>query len=133
MLLIRVSLISICIICPESEDLTDKYSKRAEEYLVRVWTGARCSTVCKTFDHTQYESHINSNLPKPLELLAATSSINAPSRQIILRPKQNIESELRRTTFYMLLIIKVLFVRERVKPSDKEQKPVNQLSCYKRS
>jgi hypothetical protein len=59
----------------ESEDLTEESTKLAEEYLVRVWTSAGRNTVCKTFDHARYESHINSNHPKPLELLPPTSSV----------------------------------------------------------
>jgi len=59
----------------ESDDLTEESSQIVEEYLVRVWTGAVRKTLCKTFDNARYEQHINSQHPKPLELLPPTSSV----------------------------------------------------------
>ena len=59
----------------ESDELSDVSVKIVEEYLVRVWIGARRKTSCKTFDRARLESHINSVTPKALAQLPPTSSV----------------------------------------------------------
>ena len=59
----------------ESSECNEESLKMAEEYLVRVWTGALRKTSSRTFDQARLESHISSATPKALVQLPPTSSV----------------------------------------------------------
>ena len=45
--------------------MSEESLMNVEEYLVRVWTGARRNTSSKTFDQARLESHMKDATPKP--------------------------------------------------------------------
>ena len=61
----------------ESDDLAEETLKRAENYLVRIWAGARSTSPSYTFDQLRLEQHTAAKPAKPLEGLPPTSSVMA--------------------------------------------------------
>ena len=61
----------------ESDDLAEETLKRAENYLVRIWAGARSTSPSYTFDQLRLEQHTAAKPAKPLEGLPPTLSVMA--------------------------------------------------------
>lgn len=59
----------------ESDQLTEDTRQNVEQYLVRIWAGAKSKTESKTFDQLRMEWHIRPTTPKSLEALPPTSSV----------------------------------------------------------
>ena len=59
----------------ETSQLTEEVQKKAEEYLVHVWAGAKSKPESRTFDQLRKEYHIRAATPKPLQSLPPTSSV----------------------------------------------------------
>ncbi|MES9880567.1 MAG: hypothetical protein ABW185_06755 [Sedimenticola sp.] len=59
----------------ERDELQEKEISHVEEYLVRVWAGARSKPTAKTFDQLRLEVHINASTPTAMTNMPPTSSV----------------------------------------------------------